>query len=681
MLRNLIDAVRDSYSGAAAKQHVAAISRYHRLQASPGFRAAAAYCLDALESFAVPAEILSFPADERTSYWACRMFQEWDASAATLDLLEPDGQVRRLADYYEDKISLIQRSLPFEGEVEVAILAGGDREADYAGIDVRGKVVLAQGDIREVYRLAVQDRGAVGILYDGMRSVPPVRQRIDLPDARQYTSFWWYPGDEPKCFGFVLTPRQGDELRQRARKQSEEGEGPLRVRARVASRLYDGQVEVVSACIAGQSDEEVLMVAHLCHPQPSANDNASGAGAALEAVRTLHGLIDSGRLPQPRRSIRFLWVPEMTGTYAYLATHEARLGRMIAGINLDMVGQDQAACGSSFVVERPPEAMASFCGDLVEALREALQEGATSLSGSGDYPLYRQAVTAFSGGSDHYILSDPTVGVPTPMLIQWPDRFYHTSADTIDKVDAQMLAVVGRVATAYAYYVAAAGEPEVRWLAREMTVRAKVAVARTAQEGYTQALEAGSLKDLADAGWKALRGLSFRAQRAVEALASLRRLAPDADGAIAAATQQVREAAEAERAGLGRDLARLARGLGADGLPAWREPDDEWSRRARAMVMRRLLRGPVGQSELLARLDPAGRADLAALAREYAGAMHSAPVLALYWMDGRRSLGEISDLVECETGQRHTELIVQLAELMERAGLLERRIGGDVSQA
>jgi len=64
---------------------------------------------------------------------------------------------------------------------------------------------------------------------------------------------------------------------------------------------------------------EVLVVAHLCHPQPSANDNASGAAAALEAARVLQTLIAGGHLPPPRRSIRFLWLPEFTGSQAYLA--------------------------------------------------------------------------------------------------------------------------------------------------------------------------------------------------------------------------------------------------------------------------------------------------------------------------------------------------------------------------
>lgn len=165
VLSRLLEAVKQTYSGPAAKQYVAAISQYHRIQASPGFRAAAEYCLAALRSWGIDAHILSFPANTRTTYWTATMFQEWDASEATLDLILPGGKLRRLADYREDRISLIQRSMPFDGEAEVVVLARGDAEEEYEGLDVAGKVVLVQGDVAEVCRLAVEQRGAVGILF------------------------------------------------------------------------------------------------------------------------------------------------------------------------------------------------------------------------------------------------------------------------------------------------------------------------------------------------------------------------------------------------------------------------------------------------------------------------------------------------------------------------------------
>ncbi len=368
MFEDMLKIIREEFSGQAAKSYVGDITRYHRIQASPGFRAAARYCLDKLAEFGVQAEILSFPANYETKYWSQRMFQEWEAKEATLHLIEPEEERRKLADFKDCPISLIQRSAPFDGEAEVVLLEDGEEEEDYAGLDITGKLVITKGDLDRVRELAVEKRGALGIVFDGMREFAPVRSHMDIPDALQYTSFWW-TGKEKKCFGFVLSPKEGERLRALVKKRSKEGK-PVKLRAKVESRFYDGEIEVVSAIIPGQTDEEVLVISHLCHPQPSANDNASGSATALEIARTLFKLIKEGRLSKPRRGIRFLWVPEMTGTYAYLSTYEEEIKRMVAGVNLDMVGQNQDLCGSSFLVESSPGANPSFAPYLLERLRE-----------------------------------------------------------------------------------------------------------------------------------------------------------------------------------------------------------------------------------------------------------------------------------------------------------------------
>jgi len=153
-----------------------------------------------------------------------------------------------------------------------------------------------------------------------------------LPDGRQYTSFWWTSALPPDGCGFVLSPAQGRALRARLAAGT-----ALRVRAHVASRFYDGTLEVVEAALPGTGGgeaPEVLVVSHLCHPKPSAHDNASGAAALLEAVCTLARLTGSRELAPAQRTIRCLWVPEMTGTYAWLSAHEeeVRRGRWLAAL-------------------------------------------------------------------------------------------------------------------------------------------------------------------------------------------------------------------------------------------------------------------------------------------------------------------------------------------------------------
>jgi len=641
-------------SGHIAKGYVADIIQYHRIQASPGFRQAAQYCQQRLQEFGLQADLLAFPAKEGVSQWGMPMFQEWETSEGVLHLIEPEEASRKLADYDEVKISLIQRSASFEGEAEVVLLEDGEEWDEYEGLDVKGKVVLSKGDKDRVHYLAVEKHGAVGILFDGMKELPDLRHAMDLPDALQYTSFWWREGMK-RCFGFVLSPKEGARLRALIKAREREEKPPVKVRTKVVSRFWDGELNVVSALIPGQTEEEVVVLAHLCHPQWSANDNASGAATVLEVARTLQGLITEGQLDKPRRGIRFLLVPEIFGTQAYLANHEERLPHMIAGLNLDMVGEDQDVCGSSLLVESPPAAAASFAADLAERLLEEFTVETGSFSGMGGYATFRHAVTPFSGGSDHYILSDPSVGVPCPMIIQWPDKFYHTSADTLEKVDPTMLARVGSIAATYAYFLAEAGSDEATWLGEEMLSRFKARLLRVVRDGVTSAM-AG--EDSPRDRELLVRRIGFLTEWNDRALASLLRLGPVE---VAPLQREAHSFAEAE----------LARIESLIPYSSSEPPTGPWEEAAAEMVPRRLHRGPIDVKDYLNAVDEEDWEVWWRIYKEHPEATWVYQPLLLYWADGQRTLEEISDLIELETGKRATEMLVTFCRLWEHLGLVE----------
>lgn len=670
MLAAIIEVLKGAYSGQAAKEDVAAISRFHRIQASPGYRQAADYVFNELKKAGLQAEVERYPADYESRFYTSRSFQEWDAKGATLHLVEPEDEAQLLADFRAQKLSLIQRSASFQGDVELVLLEDGLKEEDYEGVDVTGKVVLTRGAVGRVRQLAVERFGAVGILFDGMSKTPPVREPMDLPDDRQYTSFWW-SGKEKACFGFVLSPRQGNMLRELHRRRAASGKGAIRLRAWVESSFHNGDIEVVTALIPGQSQETALLVSHLCHPQPSANDNASGAAANLEAARALRRLIDSGELPRPQRSIRFLWMPEMTGSYAYLARHEDEISSMIAGLNLDMVGEDQRQCGSVLLLERPPDAAASFAPDLVEGAREIMLSDVKSYSGLGSYSTTHSATTGFSGGSDHYIFSDPTVGVPMPMLIQWPDKFYHTSADTLDKVSPTSLAQSGIMAAAFAFFVASAGESETTWLAHEMLTRFRTRLARLVQDHVGRLSEVGDTT----ACRRMLAALppivAYHLDRHRAALDTLERLSAGARPVIEEVYEAaVRFAGDEQTRGveLGRQLAGMP---GSITLTGEERELDNWERRAAGLRPRRHYRGPFSFIGGLADLPEKDKLAWQSFLDGRSDGAYVVATLAEYWADGRRTALEIADLVEMETGLRDVELIVRRFELLEKLNLVE----------
>jgi hypothetical protein len=427
----------------------------------------------------------------------------------------------------------------------------------------------------------------------------------------------------------------------------------------------------------------VLIVAHLCHPQPSANDNASGAAAALEAARTLQSLISSGELPRPKRTIRFLWVPEIHGMVAYLAEYKGNLDQVLAGLNLDMVGEDQGQTGSSWLLERPPDASASFAPDLLACLRDDLPalkgmvDVAPSHTGIGGYPLYRQAEVPFSGGSDHLVLSDPSVGVPTPMLIQWPDRFYHTSADTPDRTDPNSLARAATLAAVYAYWLATAGAHEATWLGYEMVARFKRSATEAAQQMVHQALAQGDGPTLAQSLAGLDRRLAYLLGRHRDAVRSLERL-----GRVECPIEDLH--AEAERAA-NRELAWAkgfvdlrAASLGLEALPEPppQDPTDK-DREAATRVPVRQVRGPIPLANHLRRLDEETREHWRRLLKERQGRQHyTLTTLALFWADGVRPVQEIADLVEMESGQRDVALLLAYFRLLDQLGFATFREKG-----
>lgn len=662
MFTKIIDTLRPELSGARAFQHVEQIASHHRIQASPGYRAAANYCNTALAAQGVPARISAYPANERTNYWSQLMWQEWECTEASLDLVLPK-QTITLADFAECPISLIQRSSPTPpGGVmaEVIVLDRGDDEEHYEHIDFSNRLVLTDGDLNKVRGWAVEKKGAIGILSDRLNEFPPVRHRFDIPDARQYTSFWW-TGAEKRCFGFVLSPKLGDLVRKHAAKAlhdhaKDPAQAPyVRVHALVKSAFYDGHIENVEAVIEGETDSEILIVAHLCHPYPSANDNASGAGVAMETMRALRALIESGKLPRPRRTIRMLLVPEMTGTYAYLATNPVRATKTLAAINLDMVGEKQELCMGPLVAEYPPGAAGSFVGDVLAAILSDVGQEVKNLAGTGSYALFKYTTSPFSGGSDHYILSDPSVNIPCPMLIQWPDKYYHTSEDTMDKVDPQMLYRVGLLSGTYAYFLACLDEASAPFVLDLCSRR---------HLERLQGLLCSGLQSISQEIQPMRPQVDHLLAQTKRQLLSLSRFV--ADGQVAAqiesAYEYVTEITSLQWAryqALTQDLKVPADSIqesvpvpGEDKIPSRKYP------------------GPLSLRGHIEKLSLDAQAEYEALNRTYGSLIHRLGTHAVYWVDGTRTIGEISNLVLHELGQSNTALLVEYFTCLSATGLI-----------
>lgn len=621
MFQRLLSAVRNEASGERALESVRALTRFHRVQASPGYDQAADWLAGELESLGLDVEMERVPADGRTRLHGHLMPAGWECAHASATLVDGRAQVR-LCDYGAEKLSLVLRSAPARGRFRLVALDDGSCDDDYRDCDVAGKVVLTQGAVQRVHELAVLERGASGILSYGRRLVPPVRDRFDDPDALSYTSFWW-SGEEPRGWGFVVSPRTGERLAEQLRAGA-----TLDLEVDIRSRAFATRIPLLSSRVPGESRGEVLVMAHLCHPQPSANDNASGAAAVLEAARVLAGLRARGDFAARGRSVRFLWVPEITGTIAWLAQDPERANLIAAAVNLDMVGQDQERCGSTFLLEHPPCFAASFAEELLLRIRSQAVDWVPSYSGPGHYSMMRMAEVPYSGGSDHYVLTDPAVGVPCPMLIQWPDRYYHSSHDTPDKCSPTSLALAVRCAAAYAGFVSAMGTPEQRWLLTAVGRGARRRLLAAADEESSAARER---------------------ERGDRALASLARLGFDT-GVLAEARERLTQFARQETA-VGPTM--TGGGRTAAGGPAARRP-------------RRRLPVPIhAQRHLLGGWDTLSREARERWRAREEGVADGPLLVDLAWAacDGVRTVEEIARLVCLETGRHEPDLVREFFDL------------------
>jgi len=627
MFKHILDIVSAEISGENAKNLATEITRFHRIQVSPHFREAAAWCQKKLIGYGLQSNVLEYAADGKTMYWSFCLPEEWSIEDATLEI---DGTV--WAQYRDKKISLIQRSHPIDAEAEIVHVETDDEEAFR---DVKGKIVHSPLSLEKIKDLALH-YGAVGILTSGIREIT-MRTRLDIPDAVHYFSFWGEKGS-----GFILSPRQGEKLKEMLR------EKPVKAKMVIRSSLYPGYQEVVEAFIPGETAEEVMVVAHLCHPQPSANDNASGSGALMEVARTLSTLIEKGDLKKPKRGIRFLLVPEMHGTVTYLASNEDKIPRIVAAINLDMVGENQDLCKSPLLIERTPDAAPSFVNALAEIILEELTCEIGNFSDTSKYASFKHAVTPFSGGSDHYILSDPSVGIPCPMIIHWPDLFYHCSLDTPDKIDPVELERVGRLTATYAYFIAAAGEEEAQWLALMVCEKGKERIIRKVREILTDIRERGNTKkekeEKEEIDPKSL--LDYLLSQEVLALHSVKKLA------------------DINTEPLERELEQFT-STEKEKVPAITKKEAEkcnW-------IPRRNYRGPVSTRKVLLELPFEERYAYEKKKDEFKDS-RVLETLAVYWADGERTLSQIDNLIRMEIGRSSLEFLKWYFEFLEKHGFV-----------
>lgn len=215
-------------------------------------------------------------------------------------------------------LDVIEEGLPLER----VLVPSGTKAHDWTVND--------EWNVRDAYIADAGGRRVVDFREHNLHLVSysvPVRARMTLEELRPHLHTLpdhpdWIPYRTTyynRTWGFCLTQRQLDAM----------DEGPYDVV--VDTTLEPGALTYGELVVPGDSEDEVLLSAHVCHPS-IANDNLSGIAVATELAATL--------MARERRrwTYRFLFAPGTIGSITWLSLNPERVSFVRHGLVLTGLG-------------------------------------------------------------------------------------------------------------------------------------------------------------------------------------------------------------------------------------------------------------------------------------------------------------------------------------------------------
>lgn len=235
------------------------------------------------------------------------------------------------------------------------------------------------------YSVPVQRRMSLAELKQHIYTLP------DQPDLIPYRTSYY-----AENWAFCMPHRQFEALRDESYEVS------------IDSSLTDGHLTYGEYLHKGETSDEFLLSAHVCHPS-LANDNCSGIALLTHLAKRISRL-------RTRYSYRFLFAPGTIGAITWLARNESNVHRVKHGLVVSMVG-DQG--GPTYKKSRRGNA------EIDRALIHSLDHSGLS-----------PTIEEFSPyGYDERQYCSPGFNLPVGLFQR--SKFgaipeYHTSADNLD---------------------------------------------------------------------------------------------------------------------------------------------------------------------------------------------------------------------------------------------------------
>ena len=243
------------------------------------------------------------------------------------------------------------------------------------------------------YSVPVDARMSLSELKEHVHTLP------DQPDLIPYRTSYY-----SESWGFCMQHAKFQAL--------EDGEYAVRI----DSSLEPGSLTYGECYLPGETEAEILISCHCCHPS-IANDNLSGIALATRLAQHLRGL-------SLRYSYRFLFIPGTIGSITWLALNEDQVRRIEHGLVVTCVGDPG-----------PPTYKRSRRGDAL------IDRAAAHVLRNSGQP---HRIVDFSPyGYDERQYCSPGFDLAVGSLTRTPHAEYpeyHTSADDLGFVHPEFLA-------------------------------------------------------------------------------------------------------------------------------------------------------------------------------------------------------------------------------------------------
>ena len=435
------DVVRPSFSGDLAYETTDFVAQYWRVAGNIGFNKSVYWIAEHLEKAGYVLEDKATAANRLTYRIETREMEHptWEPVSASLQIAGEETPLL-VSERNRNMTYLNSASTPKEGIIaEVVQLSKDTSIADY---NLKGKVVYSASSARGLYQ-EVLDKGALGIItYNNPSYLQPEKNTTSI----QFRSL--PPQTDSQFWGIALSYAAKERLEYALAK------GKVEVHVNIQTRTYESEELTLVANIKGAKlpKERLVFSAHI--QEPGANDNASGVGAQLEMATLAADLFKTEEITLDR-TLTFLWGDEIISTRRYIQEDSKRAASIKWGVSLDMVGENTAITGGSFLIEKMPDPSAvwtrgkdkhSEWGGKVLTLEDMKPHYLNdfmidTFKNQGAFANWEVNTNPFEGGSDH----TPFLNADIPGLLLWhfTDQFYHADSDTIDKVSQETLKNVG----------------------------------------------------------------------------------------------------------------------------------------------------------------------------------------------------------------------------------------------